>query len=87
MDALKIVRHPTSLAWDDDEEADVHSRSVGEPRAAVGVDIGDGLVLHYDEAGREVAGLTVIGLRDRVRRGLEGAGLDGAETPRAEEIP
>lgn len=86
MDALKIVRNPTLLARDDDEEADVLSLSVGEPRAAVGVDIGDGLVLRYDEAGREVAGLTVIGLRDRARRGSERAGSDGDETPRVEEI-
>jgi hypothetical protein len=35
--------------------------SVGKPRAAVGVDIGDGVVLRYDEETQEVIGLMVIG--------------------------
>jgi uncharacterized protein YuzE len=83
MDALKILEKPTSLTWDYDEEADVLYLSVGEPRAAVGVDIGDGLVLRYDEARREVAGLTIIGLRDRALRGLASGELptDGNGAP------
>lgn len=78
---------PTSLMCDYDEEADVLCLSVGEPRPAVGVDIGDGLVLRYDESRREVAGLTVIGLRDRALRGLASSGLDPDETTGSEERP
>ena len=77
MERVKIVERPSSIAWDYDEEADVLYLSVGEPRPAVGIDIGDGLVLRYDETRNEVAGLTVIGLRERLLRGLgerEGTG-------------
>jgi hypothetical protein len=40
--------------------------SAGEPRPAVGIDIGDGVVLRYDEDTQEVLGLTVIGLRAKL---------------------
>ena len=49
-------------------EADVLYLSLGQPRPAVGVDIGDGVVLRYDEATQEVVGLTVIGLRAKLAR-------------------
>ena len=74
MEAVKILERPTSLTWDYDEDADVLYLSVGEPRPAVGIDIGDGLVLRFDEARREVAGLTVIGLRQRLLKGLQDSG-------------
>ncbi len=70
MQPVKIVERPASITWDYDADADVLYLSVGEPRAAVGIDIGDGLVLRYDETLQEVAGLTVIGLRERLLRGL-----------------
>ena len=71
---MKILERPTSLTWDDDEDADVLYLSVGEPRPAVGIDIGDGLVLRFDETRREVAGLTVIGLRQRLLKSLQDSG-------------
>jgi hypothetical protein len=43
---------------------------VGEPRSALGVDIGEGVILRYDEAAKEVVGLTLIGLRERLLRSL-----------------
>lgn len=63
---------PTSatITWDYDKEADVLYLSVGEPQLAVGVDIGEGVVLRYDEARKEVVGLTLIGLRERLMKGL-----------------
>ena len=67
---MRIPAGPEPVAWDYDEEADVLYLSIGEPRAAVGIDIGDGLVLRFDEANNEVAGMTVIGLRERLLRGL-----------------
>ena len=73
METVKILEKPTSITWDYDEEADVLYVSIGEPRPAAGIDIGDGLVLRYDEARNEVAGLTVIGLRDRLLRHLSDA--------------
>lgn len=66
MDALKILQTSHQANWDYDEDADVLYLSVGEPRPAVGIDIGDGVVLRYDEDTQEVLGLTVIGLRAKL---------------------
>lgn len=60
------------VSWEYDAEADVLYLALAEPRPALGVDIGDGLVLRYDEARQEVVGLTVIGLRERLLRQLTG---------------
>jgi uncharacterized protein YuzE len=73
MDTVKILEKPTTLTWDYDEDADVLYLAVGEPRPAVGIDIGDGVVLRYDEVQREVIGLTLIGLRERLMQGLREA--------------
>ena len=70
MEAVKILEKPAEVNWDYDEEADVLYLSIGEPRPALGIDIGEGVVLRYDEAGREVVGLTLIGLRTRLLREL-----------------
>ncbi len=70
MEALKILEKPGVINWDYDEEADVLYISIGEPQAALGVDIGDGVIVRYDEGQREVVGLTLIGLRDRLLAGL-----------------
>ncbi len=64
------MEKPTHITWDYDEEADVLYISVGEPRPALGVDIGEGVILRYDEAAKEVVGLTLIGLRERLLKGL-----------------
>jgi uncharacterized protein YuzE len=72
METVKILEKPASLSWDYDEEADVLYLSLGAPRPAVGVDIGEGIVLRYNEARREVVGLTFIGLRARLLRSLVG---------------
>ena len=71
MEAIKILERPTNLTWDYDEEADVLYISVGQPRSAVGVDVGEGLIVRYDEANHEVVGLTIIGMRDRLLKGIE----------------
>jgi len=73
MEALKILEHPDKVNWNYDEEADVLYLSVGEPRPAAGVDIGEGVVLRYDETANEVVGLTLIGLRAKLLKELPGA--------------
>lgn len=70
MEAVKILEKPTQLTWDYDEEADVLYLSIGQPQPAVGVDVGEGVILRYDETRREVVGLTVLGLRARLMEGL-----------------
>ena len=68
MEVLKILEKPQEIDWDYDEEADVLYISVGKPQPAIGIDIGEGIVVRYDEAQKEVVGITLIGLRDRVLR-------------------
>ncbi len=70
MEAVKILEKPTQIDWDYDEEADVLYLSIGEPRPAIGMDIGDGVILRYDEKRREVVGLTLIGLRAGLLKSL-----------------
>lgn len=70
MEPLRILEKPTTVSWDYDEEADVLYLSIGDPRPAEGVDIGEGVILRYDEAQKELVGLTLIGLRARLLRGL-----------------
>lgn len=72
MEALRILEKPAAISWDYDEEGDVLYLSVGESRPAVGVDIGEGVVIRYDEARKEVVGLTLMGIRARLLQGLAG---------------
>ena len=72
MEAVRTLEKPTTITWDYDEEADVLYLSIGEPQPAVGMDIGEGVILRYDEARKEVVGLTLIGLRARLLHGLAG---------------
>jgi uncharacterized protein YuzE len=70
MEAVKILEKAAELSWDYDAEADVLYLSVGKPRPAAGVDVGEGVVLRYDPVRREMVGLTVVGVRARLLRGL-----------------
>jgi hypothetical protein len=72
MEAVKILERPAQISWDYDEEAEVLYLSMGEPQPAVGLDIGEGVILRYDESRREGAGLTLIGLRARLVKSLAG---------------
>ncbi|MCW5853958.1 MAG: DUF2283 domain-containing protein [Anaerolineae bacterium] len=71
MEAVRILDKPANITWDYDDEADVLYLSIGAPRPALGLDIGDGVVVRYDEAKNEVVGLTVIGLRARLAEELK----------------
>lgn len=73
MDTVKVAARVDSFSLDYDEGADVLYVAFGQPRAALGVDIGDGMVLRYDEARQEIVGLTIIGLREKLARGLGSA--------------
>lgn len=71
MEALKLFEKQASATWDYDEDADVLYFSLGEPRPALGVDIGEGIVVRYDEPKGEVVGLTILGVRARLLQGLK----------------
>jgi uncharacterized protein YuzE len=70
MEALKILKGKPRLDWEYDEEADVLYISVGKPRPAVGVDIGEGVIVRWDEKRKEIVGLTIIGLRARLAESI-----------------
>jgi uncharacterized protein YuzE len=71
MEAVRILEKADRIDWDYDEEADVLYLSIGKPRKAVGIDIGDGVVVRYDEKKKEVVGLTVLGVRARLLESMK----------------
>lgn len=71
MAAVKILEKRERLDWEYDEEADVLYLSIGRPRKATGVDIGQGVVVRYDEKKKEVVGLTILGVRARLVESLK----------------
>lgn len=71
MDAIKILEKKNSLSWDYDEEADVLYISVGEPEKALGLDVGEGIIMRYVENTSELVGLTIIGIKERFLNGLQ----------------
>lgn len=55
-----------AVQWDYDDDADTLYLSFGKPKAAVGLDIGEGVVVRYDEQAKEVVGLTIVGVGRRL---------------------
>jgi uncharacterized protein YuzE len=70
MEAIKILEKGQKIDWEYDEEADVLYLSIGRPRKATGVDIGQGVIVRYNEKKNEVVGLTVLGMREKLLEGL-----------------
>jgi uncharacterized protein YuzE len=66
MEAIKILDKKENLDWDYDEDADVLYISIGKPKKAIGIDIGEGAVVRYVEETGEVVGLTFIGVKERL---------------------
>lgn len=63
MEAIKLFENKReSLDWEYDEEADTLYLSFGKPKPATGIDIGDSIILRYDEKAHELVGLTIIGV-------------------------
>lgn len=68
---LKILQKKENLDWDYDEEADVLYISVKKPQKAVGLDVGEGIIVRYREDTKEVVGLTVLGFKERLMKKME----------------
>ena len=67
MGALKLFdKKDARLDWEYDGDADTLYISFGKPKSVLGVDVGDGVIVRYDEKAREVVGLTLIGLGKRM---------------------
>ena len=67
---MKIIENKSQLDWDYDVEADVLYISVTPSRSAVGADIGEGVVVRYDEVHGKVVGRTIDGIREKMLREL-----------------
>lgn len=70
MATLTILESKQDLHWDYDGEADVLYISVASPTPVVGIDIGEGVVVRYDESQSEVVGISIVGLREKMLREL-----------------
>ena len=68
MESLKIAKKKQNVEWDYDAEADVLYLSIGKPRVAEGVDIGEGIIVRVDSKTKEIVGITII---DFIRRTLK----------------
>lgn len=67
MEVMKLFeKKGTPLDWEYDGEADTLYISFGPPRPATGLDVGDGMIVRYDEGAREVVGLTIMGVARRL---------------------
>ncbi|HSV74971.1 MAG TPA: DUF2283 domain-containing protein, partial [Chthonomonadales bacterium] len=63
MEAVRLFeRKDVPLDWEYDGEADALYISFGAPKPATGVDVGEGVIVRFDEKAREVVGLTIIGV-------------------------
>jgi uncharacterized protein YuzE len=67
MEAVKVFeRKDVPLDWEYDDDGDTLYLSFGKPKAATGLDIGEGVIVRYDEQAREVVGLTIVGVGRRL---------------------
>jgi uncharacterized protein YuzE len=67
MEVVKLFeKKDTAMDWEYDGEADTLYISFGKPKPATGVDIGQGVILRYDEKAQEVVGLTIVGVGQRL---------------------
>jgi len=57
---IKLFEKKKKVKWEYDEEADVLYLSFGSPKHAIGVDVGEGIILRYDEMKKEIVELTSL---------------------------
>ena len=84
----KFIPKEKSIEWDYDGEADVLYISFGAPRPAVGVDMGNSVIMRYDEKHDEIVGITIIGVRASARyQGGRTSHTEGITTTKAAPDP
>jgi uncharacterized protein YuzE len=67
MEAVKLFdKKNVPLDWEYEGDADTLYISFGQPKPAVGSDVGEGVIVRYDEKAREVVGLTLFGVGRRM---------------------
>jgi uncharacterized protein YuzE len=65
MEAIRFLEDTKNVDWDYDGEADTLYMSIGKPRNAMSLDVGEGTIVRYDGESKEVVGVTFVGLRER----------------------
>lgn len=60
MEALKIFEKDENVNWNYDADADVLYISLGKPKKAEGIDIGNGVIMRVDPQSNEIVGVTII---------------------------
>lgn len=71
MEAARLFeKRDTPADWEYDSDADTLYISFGTPKPALGVDVGEGVIVRYDEKAREVVGLTLFGVGKRMEEYL-----------------
>lgn len=70
MEALKMLEKKKNIQWDYDAEADVLYISIGKPRKAEGVDIGEGTIVRVNPRTKEIVGFTIINPMQRTLKEL-----------------
>ncbi|MFO7891377.1 MAG: DUF2283 domain-containing protein [bacterium] len=71
MESIKVFNKKKKVNWEYDEEADVLYLTFGPPKNAIGIDVGQGMIVRYDESNKEIVGLTAYGLGHGLLRALE----------------
>jgi uncharacterized protein YuzE len=67
MEAVKLFeKRDVPVDWEYEGKSDTLYISFGAPRPAVGIDVGEGVIIRYDEQAREVVGLTIVGVGQRL---------------------
>lgn len=57
------MEKPKNVSWEYDEGADVLYISFGAPKKALGMDLGSGIVVRYDEKTGDLVGFTIVGVK------------------------
>jgi uncharacterized protein YuzE len=72
MEVVKLFdKKKAPVDWEYDGEADTLYINFGKPRPAVGVDVGEVVIVRYDEKAKEVVGLTIIGVGRRLEQHIK----------------
>ena len=72
METLNISEKKEKIKWDYDAEADVLYISIGNPKNAEGVDIGEGTIIRIEPDSREIIGVTILNPLHRTLSSLMG---------------
>jgi uncharacterized protein YuzE len=72
METLNISEKKDKIKWDYDAEADVLYISIGNPKQAEGVDIGEGTIIRIHPDTKEIIGVTILNPLNRTLSSLMG---------------